>query len=109
MTIPIKTKGFNLISITLAKAFTYTGFSLCKFKKYEESTLQYLLAQDSQQALQLIFDRHRNTIYKVVKVILASEKKITTMAEKRQIAKEITANKYLSLIKTYMNFNYIVV
>ncbi|MEI9806948.1 MAG: hypothetical protein WDO16_03170 [Bacteroidota bacterium] len=33
-------------------------------KKYEESTLLSLLAQDSEYALQLVFDRYRNTIYK---------------------------------------------
>jgi RNA polymerase sigma-70 factor (family 1) len=34
-------------------------------KKYEESTLLSLLAQDSEYAFQLVFDRYRNNIYKV--------------------------------------------
>lgn len=34
-------------------------------KKYEESTLISLMAQDSEYAFQLIFDRHRNKIYTV--------------------------------------------
>lgn len=34
-------------------------------KKYEESTLLALLAQNSEYAFQLVFDRYRNNIYKV--------------------------------------------
>jgi RNA polymerase sigma-70 factor (family 1) len=41
-------------------------------KKYEESTLLSLLAQDSEYAFQLIFDRHRNNIYKVAMLYVKS-------------------------------------
>jgi RNA polymerase sigma-70 factor (ECF subfamily) len=41
-------------------------------KKYEESTLLALLEQDSEYALQLVFDRYRNTIYKVAMIYVKS-------------------------------------
>jgi RNA polymerase sigma-70 factor (family 1) len=41
-------------------------------KKYEESTLLSLLAQDSEYALQLVFDRYRNVIYKVAMIYVKS-------------------------------------
>lgn len=41
-------------------------------KKYEESMLLSLLAQDSEYAFQLIFDRYRNNIYKVAMLYVKS-------------------------------------
>jgi len=41
-------------------------------EKYEESTLLSLLAQDSEYAFQLIFDRYRNHIYKVSMIYVKS-------------------------------------
>ncbi|MEP7142620.1 MAG: sigma-70 family RNA polymerase sigma factor [Ferruginibacter sp.] len=41
-------------------------------KKYEESTLLSLLAQDSEYAFQLVFDRYRNNIYKVAMMYVKS-------------------------------------
>ncbi len=46
-------------------------------KKYEESLLLSLMAEDSQYAFQLIFDRYRNQIYKVALMYVKS----TTVAE----------------------------
>lgn len=40
--------------------------------KYEESTLLALLAQDSEYAFQLVFDRYRNTVYKVAMLYVKS-------------------------------------
>jgi RNA polymerase sigma-70 factor (family 1) len=56
-------------------------------KKYEESTLLSLLEQDSEYALQLVFDRYRNTIYKVAMIYVKSP----------VIAEEIVQDVFLKL------------
>lgn len=56
-------------------------------KKYEESTLLALLEQDSEYALQLVFDRYRNTIYKVAMIYVKSP----------VIAEEIVQDVFLKL------------
>jgi RNA polymerase sigma-70 factor (family 1) len=56
-------------------------------KKYEESTLIALLAQDSEYAFQLIFDRYRNNIYKVSMMYVKSP----------VIAEEIVQDVFLKL------------
>ncbi|MEI9944980.1 MAG: RNA polymerase sigma-70 factor [Chitinophagaceae bacterium] len=56
-------------------------------KKYEESALLSLLAQDSEYAFQLIFDRHRDTIYKVAMLYVKSP----------VIAEEIVQDVFLKL------------
>jgi len=56
-------------------------------KKYEESTLIALLAQDSEYAFQLIFDRHRNNIYKISMLYVKSP----------VIAEEIVQDVFLKL------------
>jgi RNA polymerase sigma-70 factor (family 1) len=55
--------------------------------KYEESTLLSLLEQDSEYALQLVFDRYRNTIYKVAMIYVKSP----------VIAEEIVQDVFLKL------------
>jgi len=56
-------------------------------KKYEESTLLVLLSQDSEYAFQLVFDRYRNTIYKVSMMYVKSP----------VIAEEIVQDVFLKL------------
>jgi RNA polymerase sigma-70 factor (family 1) len=56
-------------------------------EKYEESTLLALLAQDSEYAFQLVFDRHRNNIYKVAMLYVKSP----------VIAEEIVQDVFLKL------------
>ena len=56
-------------------------------EKYEESTLLSLLAQDSEYAFQLVFDRYRNTIYKVSMLYVKSP----------VIAEEIVQDVFLKL------------
>src|SRR5450432_3759837 len=56
-------------------------------KKYEESTLLCLLAQDSEYAFQLVFDRYRDNIYKVAVMYLKSP----------VIAEEIVQDVFLKL------------
>ncbi len=56
-------------------------------EKYEESTLLSLLAQDSEYAFQLVFDRYRNTIYKVAMLYVKSP----------VIAEEIVQDVFLKL------------
>ena len=58
-----------------------------KETKYEESTLLSLLARDSEYAFQLIFDRHRNNIYKVAMMYVKSP----------VIAEEIVQDVFLKL------------
>ncbi|MEI9908355.1 MAG: RNA polymerase sigma-70 factor [Bacteroidota bacterium] len=55
--------------------------------KYEESTLLALLAQDSEYALQLVFDRYRNIIFKVAMMYVKSP----------VIAEEIVQDVFLKL------------
>lgn len=55
--------------------------------KYEESTLLSLLAQDSEYAFQLVFDRYRNNIYKVAMMYVKSP----------VIAEEIVQDVFLKL------------
>lgn len=56
-------------------------------KKYEESTLLAMLAEDSEYAFQIIFDRHRDTIYKVAMLYVKSP----------VIAEEIVQDVFLKL------------
>lgn len=56
-------------------------------EKYEESTLLALLAQDSEYAFQLVFDRYRNNIYKVAMLYVKSP----------VIAEEIVQDVFLKL------------
>src|ERR1700712_1685203 len=56
-------------------------------KKYEESTLISLLAQNSEYAFQLLFDRYRNNIYKVAMMYVKSP----------VIAEEIVQDVFLKL------------
>jgi RNA polymerase sigma-70 factor (family 1) len=56
-------------------------------KKYEESTLLAMLAGDSEYAFQIIFDRYRNTIYKVAMLYVKSP----------VIAEEIVQDVFLKL------------
>lgn len=56
-------------------------------KKYEESTLLSLLAQNSEYAFQLVFDRYRNNIYKVAMMYVKSP----------VIAEEIVQDVFLKL------------
>jgi RNA polymerase sigma-70 factor (family 1) len=56
-------------------------------KKYEESTLLSMLAEDSEYAFQIIFDRHRDTIYKVAMLYVKSP----------VIAEEIVQDVFLKL------------
>ncbi len=56
-------------------------------KKYEESELLSLLAQDSEYAFQLVFDRYRNHTYKVAMMYLKSP----------VIAEEIVQDVFLKL------------
>ncbi|MEP6950030.1 MAG: sigma-70 family RNA polymerase sigma factor [Ginsengibacter sp.] len=56
-------------------------------KKYEESTLLSLLAQNSEYAFQLLFDRYRNNIYKVAMMYVKSP----------VIAEEIVQDVFLKL------------
>lgn len=56
-------------------------------KKYEESMLLSLLAEDSQYAFQLIFDRYRNQVYKVAFLYVKSP----------VIAEEIVQDVFLKL------------
>src|SRR6195952_5408548 len=55
--------------------------------KYEESTLISLLAQNSEYAFQLLFDRYRDTIYKVAMMYVKSP----------VIAEEIVQDVFLKL------------
>lgn len=55
--------------------------------KYEESTLLSLLAGDSEYAFQLVFDRYRNTVYKVAMLYVKSP----------VIAEEIVQDVFLKL------------
>ena len=55
--------------------------------KYEESTLLALLAQDSEYAFQLVFDRYRNTVYKAAMLYVKSP----------VIAEEIVQDVFLKL------------
>lgn len=41
-------------------------------KKYEEATLLALLAEDNEYAFQLLFDRHRNRIYRIAMLYVKS-------------------------------------
>ncbi len=77
------------ISATLAEVqVKLTTTSSMPFeKKYEESALLSLLAQDSEYAFQLIFDRHRDTIYKVAMLYVKSP----------VIAEEIVQDVFLKL------------
>ncbi|MEO8764261.1 MAG: RNA polymerase sigma-70 factor [Ginsengibacter sp.] len=56
-------------------------------KKYEESTLLSLLAQDSEYAFQVLFDQYRNNIYRVAMIYLKSP----------VIAEEIVQDVFLKL------------
>jgi RNA polymerase sigma-70 factor (ECF subfamily) len=56
-------------------------------EKYEESTLLALLAGDSEYAFQLVFDRHRNHIYKVAMLYVKSP----------AIAEEVVQDVFLKL------------
>ena len=42
-------------------------------KKYEEKTLLLLLAEDNEYAFQLLFDRHRNRIYRMAMMYVKSQ------------------------------------
>lgn len=55
--------------------------------KYEESTLLSMLAQDSEYAFQLLFDRYRNNTYKVAQMYVKSP----------VIAEEIVQDVFLKL------------
>ncbi|CAL1519743.1 RNA polymerase sigma-70 factor [Chitinophaga sp. MM2321] len=60
---------------------------MSSYQQYEESTLLALLAEDSEYAFQLIFDRYRNHVYKVAVVYLKSP----------AIAEEIVQDIFLKL------------